>query len=694
MGFETLQEILLKISLPFESRLLILFLLLASVVVANAAHWILKRRGSWLGLTHKLKALQEQVAFLPSTGVLHKLDRLWRRVLLAEFTFLRHGNFVPYSVLAISAFLVLLLSTFASHPFIIHTSPKSGAYLTSAEEPIEVEFSLPIDTETAQLYISPEVMGHWEFEKTVFDIPLQWKARFYPEESFFPGQKIVVYAVGLRARWGEETLHEQAVEFYSPKIPNILSTSPQDGGENVLTDAKIVVNFDAPLGKFVETKFLVTSEADFTLATADESQTLEFKEPLKQNQTYTVTAYRTLRSYRVQDNENLVVGETEEIGRTTFRTVSAPFVEDYQPKETTARSDAVIRIVFGQAMDQASVEERFKLNPEVVGQLRWENDRTLVFSPENALPKETRYEIRLEQGITTMYGGVTKEDLVLSFETVGKVGVQGFSPLPHSSGVDPTKVDVVVEFNQEVDRFSAQQHFSLSPQVSGSFRWEGNKMIYATAGKLSYSTRYDVLIASGVKTVYGLDSAEEFRSSFTTKSETFTLNVPQYYQDPRTETFNCNLVAVKMALAYRGITVSQEEIKNGLGVGQNPDADWVGGYGVHVGPVAEYLESKGVRFAVKTGWNVVALAQEVERGNPVILWWYNRWSKPMGTQTLPGGYTGYNGMHSEVVRGFVGSSGNPSYLLTNDPWRGQLTYSQSLFNSTWAYLNYTAIVVY
>ena len=48
----------------------------------------------------------------------------------------------------------------------------------------------------------------------------------------------------------------------------------------------------------------------------------------------------------------------------------------------------------------------------------------------------------------------------------------------------------------------------------------------------------------------------------------------------------------------------------------------------------------------------------------------------------------------KIVRGFVGDSSNPTSLLTNDPWRGRLTYSRALFTSTWSYLGYTAIVVY
>jgi uncharacterized protein YvpB len=148
-----------------------------------------------------------------------------------------------------------------------------------------------------------------------------------------------------------------------------------------------------------------------------------------------------------------------------------------------------------------------------------------------------------------------------------------------------------------------------------------------------------------------------------------------------------------MALAYRGVHVSESQIKSAIGVGGDPNSNWVSGYGVHWGPIANYI-GRYRSVSVKTGWNTAALAREVEKGNPVIVWWYNRYSQPPGAFTLDSGATGYKGMHSEVVRGFTGDSSNPTVLYTNDPWRGRLTYSRSLFDSTWGYLGYAAVVVY
>jgi len=184
----------------------------------------------------------------------------------------------------------------------------------------------------------------------------------------------------------------------------------------------------------------------------------------------------------------------------------------------------------------------------------------------------------------------------------------------------------------------------------------------------------------------------DFTSVFTTEEETFVLDVPQYYQTGGS--FACNLVATKMALAYKGLSPSVEGMKSSIGVGQDPNNSFVEEYGVHWGPISSYISSRGLRNSIKSGWNINALVQEVKAGHPVILFWYNGYTTPRETFELEGGYTGYHGMHSEVVVGFVGKVDSPTKIILNDPWRGQRYLSISTFNGLWSYLGNTAIVVY
>ena len=430
MSFETIRELLLGISLPFETRVTILFLLIAIPALANTIHFLIKSRQTWFGLTNWIQT--------------RPLNSFWKKVLVAEFMFLRHGNFIPYSILSIAAFLILLVATFATRPFIINASPGTGTYLASAEEPITVEFNLPIDDKLVQLYISPEVMGRWEFERP-------WKVKFYPDESFFPGKKIVVYVTGLRARWGEENPHEQAIELFAPRIPQISSISPADGAENIPADAPIEIKYDAPLGKFVETYFELTPKKDFIVKEDTTKQFLAFKEPLEQGEQYTLFAYQTLRSYRILDGEDIEKSSVTKIGQVTFKTVEAPLVSSYTPKGSGTNPSEPFKITFSQEMIRTATEKLLRITPETEGEITWEDKQNLIFTPKDGWQKGIRYEISLLPGITSRFGGITNEKVTLTFETAGNVKVSAFSPGAGASCVGPNETNATIELDHEVD---------------------------------------------------------------------------------------------------------------------------------------------------------------------------------------------------------------------------------------------------
>jgi uncharacterized protein YvpB len=497
--------------------------------------------------------------------------------------------------------------------------------------------------------------------------------------------------VGLRQAWYNGNAHEHALAYTAPRIPKIINTQPSHEANDVPIDSKLLINYDSPVGEFIDTKLEISPDpGNIIINNNDTTQEIIFNDSLRQDVEYTVTIYHTPRSFVVNTNEDIERGDTEKIYTLTFRTVTAPLIESYEPKGESVRTDQNLKIVFDTQMDQQSVLDHLTINPPIEGQFEWEDERTLTLNQQQPLTKDTVYEVTLAKGIKNLAGGSTEEELKLTFKTIGKVGVTSISPFSGSSGIDPKNVTVAITFNQEVDHQSAHEHFSLSPEVSGEFSWKDNTLFFKPTQTLNYATKHAITITPGIKSVHGIDSTDQFEYAFTTKSQIFTLDIPWYRQE---EDFTCNVAAVRMALAYRGVNLSEDSIQAALGTGENPNSNWVPGYGVHIDPVANYA-SQFRNVSVKTGWNLSDMLNEVQQGNPVVLWWYNRYSQPSGSFTLHGQYTGYRGMHSEVVRGFIGDPSNPTHILTNDPWRGQLTYTRATFESTWKYLNNTALIVY
>ncbi|MBU1901528.1 Ig-like domain-containing protein [Patescibacteria group bacterium] len=584
-----------------------------------------------------------------------------------------------------------ILSCLLPRPYAYLKEIKPQGHMQEAHMPIAIGFNRPVKQEDLTLHVSPEIKGEWVFTNVFSkDTSLKTQATFYPEESFLPEQKIVVYIVGLTRLLPGGELHEQSLEFFSPDIPNPQSVSPQDNSTDVAIDDDIVITFDAPLLQSVDWEFQIEPIVPFSVEkTNDTTYTLKTKEPFFQDTNYTLTLRRRINTYNTEDFSPIYTSNVETVSTTKFHTVSAPLIDTASPRGTAVKANESIRIVFDSNMDTEQVDTHIQISPSTTGHIVWEDEKTFIFTPEEPLKKDTEYIISLPKGLRNASGGQTEEDIELRFHTLGAVETKSISPRHGAYGVDIYTKQIVIAFNQEVDHNSAEQSFSLTPHIPGAFSWSGNTMTYTLGETLPYSTTYTIHLNAGIKSLYGDNLAHNINTTFTTKNKTFSLDIPLYHQ---AEDFTCNISATRMVLAYRGVNLSEAQIKSSIGVGGNPDANWVEGYGVHWGPVANYI-SQYRRVAIKTGWNIAELAHEVEQGNPVIIWWHNNYSGS-GAFTLESGATGYKGMHSEVVKGFIGDAKNPISFISNDPWRGVRTHTAQSFLATWNYLGYTAIVVY
>ena len=72
-----------------------------------------------------------------------------------------------------------------------------------------------------------------------------------------------------------------------------------------------------------------------------------------------------------------------------------------------------------------------------------------------------------------------------------------------ASGPVPALNSVDVDFSEPVRHDTAEQAFSVSPNVSGSFHWQGLKMIFTPSAKLPLSTKFHVHMAAGVQDLVG-----------------------------------------------------------------------------------------------------------------------------------------------------------------------------------------------
>src|SRR3990167_5196687 len=597
-------------------------------------------------------------------------------------------------------------------PGVRYIYPTNNQVLSDYSRAVEVEFNRPIFLDTFKPYIHPEIAGDWVIEPVFSWMPFfKRKVKFFPEESMFPNQKIFIYFAGIANTLKNTDLWEFGIDSQSPALPQVVSTSPAKDQADVITETNFSNNLDRNTGPHVSWDLTIEPAVEFDLSEAGQQLVSTFKTKLAQTQIYHIVLKRTPQRYNLESFSLLEKGEPEVVLDLQFTTVKEPLISSFEPSGEGVLVTTPIKVNFDLPMDKQSVEKGFSLEPALAGQISWEHDSILVYS-HSGMEKDKTYKVKLAGGILSIKGGLTQKEYVHEFTTIGYVKVTGFSPGSNYSNIKRAS-NIVVTFNQEVDHAAAQSKFSVSPGIAGSFSWEGNSLIFNPGGNLAYGTNYTIKVASGVKTVNGLDSNTEFTRRFTTELEYFVLNVPVYYQTLR---YSCNIVAARMALAYRGVYIStdygysllpkdatpRDTVNNIWG---NPYNGFVGdiagntdGYGVYWGPVASSLIGRYRSYTIKSGWNVPDLLQEVLKGNPVVIWAHNGysyagnvfyWNTPGGTSIRA-----VTGMHSYVVVGYRGPSDNPTHIILNDSNRGRWTVTTSYFNCLWGYFGNTGIVVY
>ncbi len=94
---------------------------------------------------------------------------------------------------------------------------------------------------------------------------------------------------------------------------------------------------------------------------------------------------------------------------------------------------------------------------------------------------------------------------------------------PSSEHPDPSSIEIWVEFSAPVDRTKAEQAFALAEDgelLAGRFSWEADRLLFQPLKAISKGKGYEMSVSASVEDARGVSLEEEFRFSFTTRSET------------------------------------------------------------------------------------------------------------------------------------------------------------------------------
>ena len=344
--------------------------------------------------------------------------------------------------------------------------------------------------------------------------------------------------------------------------------------------------------------------------------------------------------------------------------------------------------------------------------------RKIVFYPYSRLVPGREYKIEIS-GIANFLNNNSSsyaysfrtQDVydVLGESTQGnKFSVIGSFPQDGWDGIN-TDSTIRIRFSHPVDKNSAESHFSLLPEVAGSFLWESETMIFKPSSSLEYATKYSIIESEGVNILNGTFLTQKYTASFTTQNEITKLEVPSFLQK---YTLSCEIAALRMVLSYRGITVDEDALLQKIGfdpngkngnVWGNPYVGFVGnikgkqmvnGYGVYWEPIARaannYRYSKSFE-----NWTINNLTESIQKSTPVIVWISIAGRQPTIWLTPTGDrIKAVSDEHAVVVTGFSGPPNNPTQIIVNDPLIGEAFWSRESFEKKWASFSNSGVLVF
>jgi peptidoglycan/xylan/chitin deacetylase (PgdA/CDA1 family) len=194
--------------------------------------------------------------------------------------------------------------------------------------------------------------------------------------------------------------------FRTISVPEAIGFSPSPGQAEVSTTAPIEIEFDSSLADNPTHLVTIVPAAVFTPRWQGRELILEH-ERLRAGCTYRVILWPG-----IQDSAG---HPSQERYTFSFTTVDPPAVVSAEPSgDSLQRVFDAVKVVFDSPMDQASVEQSFRVEPQASGSFQWPDEKTLVWTPL-ALLYSTTYRISL--GGVSRAGDPLAQDFAWQFRT-------------------------------------------------------------------------------------------------------------------------------------------------------------------------------------------------------------------------------------------------------------------------------------
>ncbi|MCA9349674.1 C39 family peptidase [Candidatus Saccharibacteria bacterium] len=515
-----------------------------------------------------------------------------------------------------------------------------------------------------------------------------------PDGRLKTGTDYRVKLNGIAKKFGDK--QDLELGFRTQDAPEIEAVD-FDQASNVKLDQTLTLKLTEPNNDL----------SDFQIKTQPE---IQFDKILSQDKTEVKFVpkqeYRQTTEYGVEVFDNYK-DQLKPVKQYKFQTVREPKLSINQTESLNPNSNLVLS--FSEPMNQQETTIQTNL-----GGYSWLDAQNIKLDLSGITPGNS-YDIEVMTGARTEAGGRLEAESPRSFR-VRSVGEAYASISPGGYGL-PINSRFRVDFSQAVDRASAESRISVAPSFDYHLEWASDSTVLVVPNtSLGYGSEYRVVVGAGVVNLgFGLPSSSGFTGSFVTEERVTILGVPFFYQ---TMPLSCESAALKMALAYRGISATENQIMSLVGYNpkqwqvdgnqwDDPYQMFVGdvmgsqsaktGYGVYAPPIAAAAQALGANSSVHYGVSASFIANQIANNNPVVIWGYSYSGQRIDWNANGSAVGAYIGEHARTVIGFRGNPDNPTSFIINDPVSGQLnwTAAQLMANmNIHGNLSNQAVVVY
>lgn len=216
-------------------------------------------------------------------------------------------------------------------------------------------------------------------------------------------------------------------------------------------------------------------------------------------------------------------GKATEEARENPRTDLPPALVEVSPVAGSVIAlQQPITLYFNQAMDADSVEAALDFEPSLDGSFTWEDERTLIFTPDRPISPDTGLTLIINTSAQAANHEPLQETIELDFTTASDLRVVQVVPDEDAEDVDPESA-IFTAFNQPVVPLGGESQgapaFTLTPEVPGEGYWlNTSTYIFYPEPTMTGGTTYTIQINEDLKSTSGaeLDDAQAPTYEFST----------------------------------------------------------------------------------------------------------------------------------------------------------------------------------